>query len=123
MTETSPALRTAIDYFDAWTARDLDRAMTFIASDVVCDAPPGRLEGAAAYRAFLAPFLDILVGAEMIAAFGDAETALVLYDARTAPVASAPTAEHVTVRNGLITHSLFVFDRVPFAAARAAAAG
>lgn len=48
---------------------------------------------------------------------------IVLYDVRTSPVFSAPTAEHVTVRGGRITNSRLVFDRVPFAAARAAANG
>jgi hypothetical protein len=38
------------------------------------------------------------------------------------PVASAPAAECVTVRAGKITYSRFIFDRVPFEAARRAAA-
>ena len=118
----SEALDTALAYFDAWTSKDFDRAMTFIADDVVCDAPPGRIEGADAYRAFMGPFVDILVGARLIAAFGDDETALVMYDTETAPVKSAPGAECVTVANGKITRSRFVFDRAPFQAARAAAA-
>ena len=51
MTEpTSPALEIALAYFHAWTGHDLDKAMEYIADDVVCDAPAGRLEGAAAYR-------------------------------------------------------------------------
>ncbi len=48
MTETtSPALRTALAYYQAWTGHDLDKAMSYIADDIVCDAPAGRLEGAA----------------------------------------------------------------------------
>ena len=39
MTDNSPALRIALAYHDAWTTGDLDRAMTYIADDVVCDAP------------------------------------------------------------------------------------
>ncbi|MGH3159066.1 MAG: nuclear transport factor 2 family protein [Streptosporangiaceae bacterium] len=51
MTETtSPALRTALAYYHAWTGHDLDTAMSYIADDIVCDAPAGRLEGAGAYR-------------------------------------------------------------------------
>jgi ketosteroid isomerase-like protein len=37
------------------------------------------------------------------------------------PVASAPAAECVTVRDGKITYSRFIFDRAPFDAARKAA--
>jgi ketosteroid isomerase-like protein len=122
MTETtSPALRTALAYFDAWTGHDLDRAMSYIADDIVCDAPAGRLEGADAYRAFMGPFVQILTGSKLIAAFGDDKTALVMYDTETMPVKSAPAAECVTVTDGRITYSRFVFDRLPFEAARQAA--
>ncbi len=83
---TSPALRTVLAYYQAWTSHDLDKAMSYIADDIVCDAPAGRLEGAEAYRGFLGPFVQILTGATMIAAFGDDQTALVMYDTQTVPV-------------------------------------
>ena len=118
---TSPALRTALAYFEAWTGHDLDKAMSYIADDIVCDAPAGRLDGAAAYRGFMGPFVRILTGATLIAAFGDDDTALIMYDTETRPVRSAPGAECLTVENGRITRSRFVFDRAPFDAARKAA--
>ena len=118
----SPALRVALDYYNAWTGKDLDRAMSYIAEDVVCEAPAGRIEGAQAYREFMAPFLQILVSSNMIAAFGDEQTALVMYGTETIPVKSAPAAECVTVHDGKITHSRFIFDRAPFEAARKATA-
>ena len=123
MTEKpSPALQIALAYYEAWTSKDLDRAMSYISEDIVCDAPAGRIEGAEAYRAFMGPFVQMLTDADMIAAFGDEETALVMYDTETVPVRSAPGAECVTVKDGKITHSRFVFDRAPFEAARQAAA-
>jgi hypothetical protein len=119
MTEsTSPALDVALAYHQAWTSHDLDKAMTYIADEIVCDAPAGRLEGAAAYREFMRPFVQILRGSKLVAAFGDHETALVMYDTQTMPVKSAPGAECVTVKDGKIAYSLFVFDRAPFDAAR-----
>lgn len=122
MTETtSPALRTVLAYYHAWTGHDLDLAMSYVASDIVCDAPAGRLEGAAAYRGFMGPFVQILTGATLIAAFGDDTTALIMYDTETVPVKSAPGAECVTVADGKITYSRFIFDRAPFEAARRAA--
>ena len=121
MTETaSPALRTWLAYYQAWISHDLDTAMSYIADDVVCDAPAGRLEGAEAYRAFMGPFTHMLKSATLIAAFGDDTTALAMYDTDTALVASAPGAECVTVTDGKITHSRFLFDRAPFDAARRA---
>jgi ketosteroid isomerase-like protein len=122
MTETaSPALRTALAYFHAWTSHDLDQAMEYIAEDIVCDAPAGRLEGRQAYLGFMRPFVQILTGSELIAAFGDEKTAVVVYETTTVPVASAPAAECVTVADGKITCSRFIFDRAPFDAARRAA--
>jgi ketosteroid isomerase-like protein len=118
---TSPALRTALAYYEAWTGHDLDKAMSYIADDIVCDAPAGRLDGAEAYRGFMGPFVQILTGSKLIAAYGDDETALIMYDTETRPVSSAPAAECVTVRNGKITYSRFIFDRAPFDAARKAA--
>lgn len=121
MTETtSPALEVALAYFHAWTGRDMDQAMSYIAEDIVCEAPAGRLEGAAAYRNFMAPFVQILTGWKLIAAFGDETTALVMYDTETVPVKSAPAAECLTVTGGKITRSRFIFDRLPFDAARKA---
>jgi ketosteroid isomerase-like protein len=121
MTEpTSAALKVALAYYRAWTGKDFDRAMTHVASDVVCDAPAGRIEGAEAYRRFMGPFVTMLVNAELIASFGDDTTAVIVYDTRTTLVASAPAAECVTVKDGLITYSRFIFDRLPFEAARRA---
>ena len=118
---TSPALRIALAYHQAWTSHDLETAMSYIADDIICDAPAGRLEGAEAYRGFIGPFTQILTGSTMIAAFGDDQTALVMYDTETVPVKNAPGAECVTVANGKITHSRFLFDRAPFDAARRSA--
>src|SRR4051812_50013416 len=68
--DTSPALRVALAYHRAWTGKDLDLAMTYVADDVVCDAPAGPIEGAAAYRQFMAPFVRMLVDATLIGAYG-----------------------------------------------------
>jgi len=115
---TSPALAVALAYHQAWTSQDLEEAMSYIADDIVCDAPAGRLEGAAGYREFMGPFVQMLTGSKLIAAFGDRQTALVMYDTETVLVKSAPGAECVTVNDGRITYSRFVFDRAPFDAAR-----
>jgi ketosteroid isomerase-like protein len=119
---TSSARDVALAYYYAWTGHDLDKAMSYIADDIVCDAPAGRLAGAAAYREFMGPFVQILTGTTLLAAFGDDEKAVVVYDTETVPVKSAPGAECVTVQDGKITYSRFIFDRAPFDAARKAQA-
>ncbi|WP_406101117.1 nuclear transport factor 2 family protein [Streptomyces sp. NBC_01003] len=116
----SPALQTALAYHRAWTGGDFEQAMTYIAEDIVCQAPAGRLEGAEAFRGFMGPFVQILTGSDLIASFGDETTALLMYDTSTKPVSSAPAAECLTVRDGTITHLRIIFDRTPFDAARKA---
>ena len=95
--------------------------MTYIADDIICQAPGQRLEGAAAFRGFMGPFVQILTGSELIAAFGDDTTAVVMYGTDTVPVKDAPGAECVTVTDGKITHMRIIFDRLPFEEARKAA--
>jgi hypothetical protein len=114
----SPALQVALAYYHAWTGKDFEEAMTYVCADIICEAPAGRITGVDAYRAFMGPFVQILTDAHLIAAFGDDDTALVMYVTQTIPVKHAPGAECVTVKDGKITHSRFVFDRAPFEAAR-----
>ena len=121
-TNTGVALQTALTYHQAWTSHDFDEAMNYIADDIVCQAPAGTIEGAEAFRGFMGPFTEILTASKLIAAFGDDEKAVVMYDTDTVPVRDAPGAECLTVRNGKITHMRIIFDRLPFDAARRAAA-
>jgi ketosteroid isomerase-like protein len=114
----SPALQTALAYFHAWTGHDFDGAMKHIDDDIVCDAPAGQLRGAEAFRGFMEPFSRIVRRAELLAAFGDDETALLMYDTDTIPVPNAPGAEWITVRDGRIVRMRIIFDRAPFDAAR-----
>ncbi len=122
MTEPpSPPLQVALAYYQAWTGKDVDAAMGYLADDVVCDAPAGRIQGVEAYREFLGPFAQMLLGSELLAAFGDETKAVLVYDTRTPPVPSGPGAECLTVRDGKIVHNRFIFDRLPFEAVRRAA--
>lgn len=108
----------ALAYHRAWTSHDMDAAMEYVADDVVCDAPPGRLTGAAALRGFMGPFANTLTSTEVLAAYGDEASAVVIYDTANPAVASAPAAELVQVRDGRITALRIIFDRLPFALAR-----
>lgn len=120
MTDQGAALQTALDYHRAWTTGDFERAMTFIADDIVCLAPAGRLEGAEAFRGFMGPFAQMLKRAELLAAYGDDSNAVLVYDTDTVLVDGAPGAELLTVADRRITRLRIIFDRTPFDAARAA---
>ena len=66
------------------------------------------------------PFTRMLTRAELIAAFGDDTTALLMYDTDTVPVQHAPGAEFHVVREGKIADIRIIVDRMPFEAARQA---
>jgi len=112
---TSPALATALAYHQAWTSHDLDKAMSYIADDITCDAPGARISGAQPYRGVLSGFMVQLTKVETVAAFGDDTTAVLFYYPHTASTSDAPTAECFTVAGGKITRSVLVFDRPSFA--------
>ncbi len=118
MSTPSTPKQIALAYHRAWTSHDMDAAMKYVAEDVVCDAPPGRLAGAAALRGFMAPFADMLTSSELLAAYGDEDGAVVIYDTANPAVASAPAAEFHHVHDGRITGLRIIFDRLPFALAR-----
>lgn len=71
----------------------------------------------------MGPFTQILTSSKLIAAFGDDETAVLMYDTGTVPVKDAPGAECLTVRDGKISHLRIIFDRLPFEQARRPAEG
>jgi ketosteroid isomerase-like protein len=117
----SPAARIAREYHHAWSSGDFEGALRYVADDIVCLASAGRLDGAAAFRSFMEPFSRITLGTQVLAVFGDDDTALIMYDTRTRPVPDAPGAECIRVADGRIVWMRIVFDRAPFDAARAAA--
>ena len=119
MTEQqTPAVDTALAYHRAWTAGDLDTALEHVADDVVCYAPPGTLTGTEALRGFMRPFAASLTSSTLLAAFGDGDQALVMYDTANLAVPSAPGAELYRVQGGRIAEIRIIFDRLPFALAR-----
>ena len=70
------ALETALAYHRAWTGGDFERAMSYVADDIVCLAPAGRLDGAAAFRGFMGPFTQILTKMASSPLKDDAQTQL-----------------------------------------------
>lgn len=117
-TASSSPLDVALAYHHAWTSGDIEVAMEYVVDDVVCDAPPGRLTGVSALRAFMAPFAATLTASRLLASHGDDAEALIMYDAASPAVASAPAAEQYNVVDGRITAIRIIFDRLPFALAR-----
>jgi ketosteroid isomerase-like protein len=110
----STAHTTVLEYHRAWTSGDIDRAMTYVADDIVCTAPGEDLRGKDAYRAYLAGFIPNLTGLTDVAGFGDGDRVALFYYPHTAATSTAPAAECFTVRDGLIAESVLIFDRLSF---------
>jgi hypothetical protein len=76
------------------------------------------MRGVDQYRPFLANFVPMVTGYDLIAALGDSETAVLVYDLHTTAVTSGLTCEYFTVKAGQITRNRLIFDQTPYAAAR-----
>ena len=101
----------------------MERALSYLADDIVCEAPIGRLTGIDAYRRFMTPFVSGLVSGELIDVLGDDEHAATAYVVETPFAKDYRGMEYVTVANGKITEILSVFDLSPALKAKAAAQG
>lgn len=114
-------LQVAVAYYEAWTGGDFERALTYISPDIRCQTPGGPVVGVEAFRGFMEPFARTLKKSRLLAAFGEGDTALLMYDTETVQVAEAPGAELHTVSDGRILTLRIIFDRLPFDLARRAA--
>lgn len=117
-TAQQAALDTTLAYHQAWTGGDFEKAMTYIDPGIACHAPAGPVHGAEAFRTFMGPFAAMATACQLLAAFGDDEHAVLMYDTATPLVSSAPGAEWHTVADGRIVAMRIVFDRLPFQEAR-----
>ena len=104
-------------YAQAWTSGDVDKAMTYLADDIVCDAPAGRVEGVAACRPFTQEFVDVLTSATITKVLADDTSAAIVYSFDTPWVKGFRCMEYMTIAEGKINHITTVFDRLPLSQA------
>jgi hypothetical protein len=98
------ARQVALAYHAAWARRDLPTVLDHVADDVVCDTPAGRVEGVLAFADLIGSQLRALERTDLVGAFGDATTAVLIRRDQTLTVPDLRAAVHVTVDNGRITH-------------------
>jgi hypothetical protein len=114
MTATSgSAQKIADEFVRAWLSRDVEKALSFLADDAVCEAPNGLFEGLARYREFLGPFASALISGTVIDVLGDDTHAATVYTTETPFAKDFRGIDYMTVKNGKITHVISVFDLSP----------
>ena len=123
MSERSPALDVARAYLTALDNHDVATAARYLAENVVFDSPIQHHTSTKTLLPSLTAFGEIQTGdIQMIAAFGDQDQALVLFDVPTGPFGALRTAVHYTVRDGKIQTANPVFDATAINTAQAAQA-
>lgn len=120
---TGTARKIAGEYVRAWLGGDVEKALSFIAGDVVCEAPNGQITGLEAYRQFLQPFATALISGELTDVLGDDDHAATVYVVQTPFAKDFRGMEYLTVKDGKITHVVSVFDLSPMIKASATARG
>jgi SnoaL-like domain len=100
----------AVAFTKAWTSRDFDTASRFLADDVVFDGPMAQTTGAAIYLEGLSGLARSVTGVRILAAFGDEQQALLMYDLLTEPFGTLTCAKHLTIRDGKIQRDKLTFD-------------
>lgn len=113
MTQQQTPLAVAVAFTTAWTSHDLDTAASYLADDVLFDGPRNHTSGAEAYMQALTPFARAVTGMKVLAAFGDDQQALIMYEVTTDPYGPLVSAELLTVTDGKIHADKLTFDTYP----------
>jgi hypothetical protein len=110
------ALAIAQPYVNAIANKNVDAIIAVSADGVVCTSPIGRIIGTQKFREFHHGFARMIKKVTVLAAYGDDEQAVIIYNAETHPVPNAVIAELIKVENGKIVSTDVIYDATPFAA-------
>lgn len=113
MTAHPTPLAIARAFTEAWTSHDLATAANYVAEDVVFDGPFVHLIGPTAYIEGLTAFAQGVTGMQIVAAFGDDDQALIMYEVHGSRFGALRCAECFIVKDGKIQTDLLTFDSYP----------
>ena len=120
MGEPKKPLDVAIALTKAWTSRDMTTAARYVDEKVVFDGPMQQSTGAKPYLDGLARLGKEVTDLHLLAAFGDDEQALLMYDLVTTSYGTLTCAKHVLVKDGKVRHDKLTFDSNKIRSAKAA---
>ncbi|MFJ8108342.1 nuclear transport factor 2 family protein [Streptomyces sp. NPDC096132] len=107
------AQKIADEFVRSWLASDVEKALAFLADDIVCEAPNGRFEGPDRYRRFLEPFASTIISATVIDVLGNDTHAATVYTTDVPFAKDFRGIDYITVKDGKINRITSVFDLSP----------
>ncbi|MGZ3581883.1 MAG: nuclear transport factor 2 family protein [Ktedonobacterales bacterium] len=110
MSQQQTPLAVGLAFTQAWTSHDMDTAAGYVATDIIFDGPMNHTSGDKAYMEALTRFANTVTGLKILAAFGDDQQALIMYEVTTAPFGPLPSAELLTIKDGKIQADRLIFD-------------
>ncbi len=108
----SDPLRVAMRYHDAWTGGRFDDAIALLVDDLQTEVPINAYASRTEWAQALVGFASIVDRADLVAALGNADEAVLIYDMHTRPYGVLRIAEHFTVADGQIARIRHVHDTV-----------
>lgn len=110
MTTNTAPVDVAVSFIEAFGSGDLDTLAGYLADDIVFESPRIRLTGSQPVLTAMSEFAQVVQGVDIVAALGDQEQAVVVYDMKTAPFGTIRAVDHLVVRHGKIQSDTLVFD-------------
>jgi limonene-1,2-epoxide hydrolase len=104
-------------YYEAWTAKDFDRAVALLAQGLMVEVPIGEYLTTASFAVALKSFGSVTTSAELLAAMSEGEEGMLLYDMDVRGLGTLRVAEHFTVDDGKITRIRQIHDTAALRAA------
>lgn len=102
-------------YFDVWKKNDFSKMRTFVADDVTCVGPMGKVDNADDYLQGIEGLSKIKTDIVIQKMFVDGPDVLTWYDLHTSEAGSLPVANWNHVEHGTITRTRVTFDPRPIA--------
>lgn len=109
-TTANDALTTARAYHDAWSAHEFERATALLSESLRVEVPINTYPTKQSFATALAGFGATIDGVDLLAAMGDDNEAMLLYDMHNARLGTMRIAEHFTVHAGQITRLRQIHD-------------
>lgn len=110
MTRDTTPVAVARAFTEAWTSHDMELAASYVSEDAIFDGPLGHADGKQEYMQGINGLARIVTGLRILAAYGDDERALIMYELTTGPFGVLTCAKLLTIRNGKIQTDRLTFD-------------